>query len=140
MPLSEKEIDELIFKPKYPARIMVTVYLYPLGVILFIFFLFLAFASARLFPYGLIAIVFGFTIITMPMILFREIHFRDQSILIKRYYFPSRTIYYEDIVDLTSRGLVARHGGVPLVNVSNRKILEKMIHKLVSRGKIKFEE
>jgi hypothetical protein len=136
----EKEKAETIFKPKYPPRIMLTVYLYPLGAILFILFIFLMFSSGRFFPYGLFALVFGFTLSSMPMILFREIRFLEEAIRIKRYYFPARTLSYGDIIDLTSRGLVAKRGGVPLVNVINRKDLEKMILKLASRGKIKLEK
>lgn len=127
---------EMVFKPKYPARIMLTVYLYPLGMVIFFLFIYMAVTSHRIFPYGLFALVFGFTLASMPLILFREIHFFDDRLILKRYFFPARTILYQDIINLTSRGLVARRGGVPLVNVQNRKEFEKTIHRLVARQKI----
>jgi hypothetical protein len=135
----EKSRENIVFKPKYPRHIMVTVYLYPVGVIIFIFFIYMALASQKIFPYGLYALIFGFTILSMPMILFREVRFND-AITLKRYFLPPRTIQYKDVVDLTPRGLVVKRGGIALTNVQNRAEFEKIIKRLVARHVIRLEK
>jgi hypothetical protein len=131
--------EEIIFKPKYPSRIMLTVFLYPIGIIACIFFIYLAFTTRRIFPYGLFALIFGFTTLSMPIILVRGIHF-NKCITVKRYFLPSRKIQYQDVVKLTSHGLVAKRGGIPLANVQNRDEFEKIIRKLVNRNVIRLEK
>jgi hypothetical protein len=131
--------EELIFKPKYPFRIFLSVYLYPIGVIACIFFIYMAIASRSIFPYVIYAFIFGFTVISMPMIIFREARFGER-ITIKRYFLPRRIIQYEDVVDFTLRGLVAKRGGIPLANVQNRAEFEKIIKRLVAQHKIKLKK
>lgn len=128
---------ELVFKPHYPLRIRMSVYLYPIGIIACLFFIFMAFSSQRIFPYIIFAFIFGFTTLSMPLIIFREARFSD-AITIKRYFLPPRIIQYEDVVDLTQRGMVAKRGGIPLVNVENRSEFEKIIKRLVAQHKIKL--
>jgi hypothetical protein len=127
--------QEISFKPLYPFRIRLSVILYPIGVLACIFFIFMALISRSIFPYVIYAIIFGFTVFSMPMIIFREVHFGD-VITLKRYFLPRRIIHYDDVVDFTQRGLVAKHGGIPLANVQNRSEFEKIIKKLVSQHKI----
>jgi hypothetical protein len=131
--------EEIVFKPRYPLRIRMSVYLYPIGVIACIFFLILAFISRSIFPYAIYAIIFGFTVISMPMIIFREVRF-GEAIVVKRYFMPARVIQYDDVVDLTLRGLVARHGGIPLVNLQNRAEFEKIIRRLVTQHKLQLKK
>ncbi len=131
--------EELVFKPQYTMRIRMSVVLYPIGVIACIFFIFMAIASSKIFPYILYAFIFGFTVLSMPMIVFREAHFGD-VITIKRYFLPRRIIRYEDVVDLTQRGLVAKRGGIPLVGVQNRSEFDKIINKLGARRKITLKK
>jgi hypothetical protein len=116
-----------------------TVYLFPIGVVACVFFIYMAFLTGSIFPYGLYALVFGFTVSSMPMILFREVHF-GEVITVKRYFIAPRIIRYEDVVDFTPRGLVARRGGIPLVNVLNRAEFEKIIKRLVAQHKIKLQK
>jgi hypothetical protein len=127
--------EEQVFKPQYPMRIRMSVFLYPIGVIACLFFIFMAIVSNRMFPYLLYALVFGFTTLAMPMIIFREVRF-GEVIRIKRFFLPRRIIHYEDVVNITPRGLVAKRGGIPLVNVQNRAEFDKIIKKLVSQHKI----
>jgi hypothetical protein len=131
--------EELVFKPNYPPHIRFTVYLYPIGVIICIFFIYLAFNTQRIFPYSLFALVFGLTTLTMPLVLFREVRFND-AIKVKRFFLPTRTINYEDVVTLTSQGLVAKKGGIPLANVRNRDEFEKIIKNLANRKVIHLEK
>jgi hypothetical protein len=131
--------EEIVFKPQYPKRIRMSVVLYPIGVIACIFFIFMAIASTKIFPYIIYAFIFGFTALSMPMIIFREARF-GEAITIKRYFLPRRIIHYEDVVDLTPRGLVAKRGGIPLVNVQNRAEFDKIINRLVARHKIKLKK
>ena len=130
---------EIRFRPQYPLRIRMSVYLYPIGIIACLFFIFMAFSSQRIFPYIIFAIIFGFSTLTMPLIIFREARFGD-GITLKRYFLPSRIIHYEDVTDLTQRGLVAKHGGIPLVNVENRAEFEKIIKGLVAQHKITLKK
>jgi hypothetical protein len=138
-PINASTRDEFIFKPRYPLRIRLSVYLYPIGIIACFFFIFMAFTSRSIFPYAIYAVIFGFTVLSMPMIIFREVRF-GQAIKVKRYFMPARTIQYADITDFNLRGLVARHGGLPLVNLQNRAEFEKIIKKLVAQHKIKLKE
>ncbi len=131
--------EEVVFKPQYPMRIRMSVVLYPIGVVACIFFIFMAIASSRIFPYIIYAFIFGFTVLSMPMIIFREARF-GEGITIKRYFLPRRIIHYEDVVDLTPRGLVAKRGGIPLANVQNRAEFEKIINRLVAQHKIKLKK
>jgi hypothetical protein len=130
--------EELVFKPQYPARIRLSVVLYPIGVIACIFFIFMA-ITRSIFPYIIYAAVFGFTVLSMPMIIFREVRF-GEVITIKRYFLLRRIIHYEDVVDLTPRGLVAKRGGIPLVNVQNRSEFDKIIKRLVAQHKLTLKK
>lgn len=131
--------EEIVFKPQYPLRIRITVYLYPIGIIACIFFIIMAVVSRSIFPYIIYAFIFGFTVLSMPMILFREVRF-GEVITVKRYFLPRRVIQYADVVDFTLRGLVANHGGIPLSNVQNRSEFEKIIKRLVAQHRIKLKK
>jgi hypothetical protein len=139
MPASTQNSQEIVFKPHYPLRIRMTVYLYPIGVLAFIFFSYMAIVSRSIIPYAIYAFIFAFTIFSMAMILFREARF-GEHITLKRYFLPNRIIRYEDVVDFNLRGLVARRGGIPLANVENRAEFEKIIKRLISLHKIKLKK
>ena len=136
-PSNKGTMDETVFKPQYPLRIRMSVYLYPIGLIACIYFIFMAFRA--IFPNIIFAFIFGFTILSMPMIIFREVRFGER-ITINRYFLPHRIIQYEDVVDFTLRGLVAKHGGIPLANVQNRAEFEKIIKRLVAQHKIRLKK
>jgi hypothetical protein len=138
-PLNKSSMEELVFKPVYPMRVRLTVFLYPIGIIACIFFIYLAISSRSIFPNIIYAFIFGFTSLSMPMILFREVRFGD-VITLKRYFLPRRSIRYEDVVDFTPRGLVAKHGGIPLSNVQNRADFDKIIKKLIAQHRIKLKK
>ena len=131
--------EESVFKPQYPLRIRLSVYLYPVGIIACIYFIFMAFVSRSIFPDIIYAFIFGFTTLSMPMILFRDVRF-GEVITMRRYFLPRRIIRYEDVVDFTLRGLVAKHGGIPLANVQNRSEFEKIIKRLVAQHRIKLKK
>jgi hypothetical protein len=138
-PTDSSARDEIVFRPRYPFRVRMSVYLYPIGVIACIFFIIMAISSHSIFPYAIYAIIFGFTVLSMPMIIFREVRF-GEAIVVKRYFMPARTIQYEDVTDFTPRGLVARHGGLPLVNLQNRAEFDKIIKRLVTQHKIQLKK
>jgi hypothetical protein len=75
----------------------------------------------------------------MPMIIFREVRF-GKAITLKRYFLPPRIIQYEDVTDFSLRGLVARHGGIPLANLQNRADFEKIIKRLVAQHKMQLKK
>ena len=130
---------EIVFKPRYPFRIRMSVYLYPIGVMACIFFVIMAIISRSVFPYVIYAIIFGFTVLSMPMIIFREVHF-GEAIVLKRYFLPARIIQYEDVTDFTMRGLVAKHGGISLANLQNRAEFEKIIKRLVAQHRLTLKK
>lgn len=136
---SDSTSEEIVFKPSYPLRIRLSVYLYPIGVIACFFFVIMAIISRSAFPYIIYAIIFGFTVLSMPMIVFREVRF-GKTIVLKRFFLPSRIIQYEDVTDFTLRGLMARHGGFPLANVQNRAEFERIIKSLVAQQKLKLKK
>jgi hypothetical protein len=136
---SFSSLEEIVFKPRYPLHIRASGYLYPIGAAAGIFFLVLAIISRSIFPYGIYAIIFGFIVFSMPMIIFREVCF-GKAIILKRYFMPARIIQYEDVTAFTLRGLVARHGGISLANLQNRTDFEKIIKRLVARHKIQLKK
>ncbi len=138
-PSNSRLNEEIVFKPQYPLRIRMSVVLYPIGVLACIFFILMAFVSRSVFPYIIFAIIFGITVVSMPMVIFREACF-GEAITIKRYFLPRRIIQFEDVVDLTPRGLVAKRGGLPLVNVQNRSDFDKIIKRLVAHRKITLKK
>ncbi len=131
--------NEIVFKPVYPLQVRLSIFLYPIGIIACIFFIYLALSSRSIFPNIIYAFIFGFTTLTMPMILFREVCF-GELITLKRYFRFNKYIRYEDVVDFTPRGLVAKHGGIPLANVQNRAEFEKIIKRLVAQRKISLKK
>lgn len=139
-PTEKPANEEMVFKPQYPGRIKITIYLYPIGILAMLFFIYMAVATGKLLPYGIYAFIFAFTFFSMPMMLFREVRFEENGIIVKRYFRLRRVIQYADVVDLTPRGLVAKRGGIPLVNVQNRAEFEKMVKRLASQRKIKLHK
>lgn len=131
--------EEVVFKPQYPLRIRMSVYLYPIGVIACLYFIIMAVVSRSIFPNIVFAFIFGFTVLSMPMIIFREVRF-GAVIRIQRYFLPARKINYEDVTDFTLRGLVAKRGGIPLANVQNRAEFEKIIRRLAARHTINLKK
>jgi hypothetical protein len=131
--------EEIIFKPRYPFRVRLTVYLAPLGLLACVFFTWLALITGRLFPNLLFAFIFGFTTISMPMIIFREARF-GEAIVVKRYFLPRIIIQYKDVTGWGPRGLSARHGGIPLANVQNSKEFEAIIQRLAAQRKINLSK
>jgi hypothetical protein len=138
-PTEKTAREELVFTPQYPARIRMTIYLYPIGILACLFFFYMAFSEGSFLPYGIYALIFGFTVFSMPVVIFREVRF-DTEIIVKRYFLPQRRIEYEDVTDLTPRGLVAKRGGIPLVNVQNRAEFDKIIKHLAAQHKIKLNK
>ena len=130
---------EIVFKPRYPFRIRMSVYLYPIGVIACIFFVVMAIISRSVFPYVIYAIIFGFTVLSMPMIIFREVRF-GEAIILKRYFLPPRIIQYDDVTEISPRGLVARHGGIPLANLQNRAEFDKVVKRLVAQHRLNLKK
>jgi hypothetical protein len=130
--------EEIVFKPQYPARVRLSIYLAPIGMLACIFFAILAIITGRIFPEAVIAFIFGVTTLSMPVVLFREARF-GQDIVVKRYFLPRLTIHYEDVTGWGPRGLRTRRGGIPMANVQNSKEFEAIIQRLVAQRKIKFE-
>ncbi len=130
--------EEMVFKPAYPARVKLSIILYPVGILAILAFIFLAVVSQKPLPYLIFAFVIAFTSFSMPVILFREVRFGEEQIVLKRYFLPRRIIHYKDVIDLSQRGLVAKHGGIPLANLQNRAEFEKIIRRLVNQKKIRL--
>jgi hypothetical protein len=130
--------EEIVFKPQYPARVRLSIYLAPFGLLACILFAWLAITTGKFFPDAVIAFIFGITTLSMPTILFREARF-GQAIVVKRYFLPRVTIQYKDVTGWGPRGLRARRGGIPLANVQNSREFEAILQRLVAQRKIRLE-
>jgi hypothetical protein len=128
-------LNELVFKPVCPVRVRLSIFLYPVGILACIFFIHLALTSLSVFPNIIYTFIFGIITLTMPMILFREVRFGN-AITLKRYFRLNKIIRYEEVVDFTLRGFVAKYGGISLANVQNRSEFEKIIKRLGAQRKI----
>ena len=131
--------EEIVFKPQYPVRVRLTVYLAPIGLLACVFFLWLAIITGRYFPDLLFALIFSVTTFSLPMIIFREARFGEE-IVVKRYFLPKAVIQYKDVTGWGPRGLSAKRGGIPLANVQNSKEFEDIIQRLAAQRKIKMSK
>ena len=59
--------QELVFKPKYPAWVYLSVFLFEVGLLACTLYLWPTLATGRIFPYGLFALIFVGTSLSMPM-------------------------------------------------------------------------
>jgi hypothetical protein len=59
--------QELVFKPRYLAKFHLLVFLFPIGLLAGMFFLWRTLAIGRIFPYGLLALIFVGISLSIPM-------------------------------------------------------------------------
>ena len=71
--------EEIVFKPRDPLRIRLSVYLYPIGIAARVFFIILAIISRYVYPNAIYALIFAFTVFSLPMFVFRESCFGEAN-------------------------------------------------------------
>jgi hypothetical protein len=132
---------ETIYKPKYNGSMRFAVYLYPLWLILFGYFLYQSIAARSYNPQGFLAVVFGMMVFSLPFRVFREVRFGDR-ITVKRYFLPDLIIEYRDIVTIDRLSLSAPKKGISLymLNYDSREEFDAIIHNLMSTKKIRLKK
>lgn len=132
---------ETIYKPKYNGSMRFAVYLYPLWLILFGYFLYQSIAARSYNPQGFLAVVFGMMVFSLPFRVFREARF-GQRIIVKRYLLPDLIIEYRDIVTFDRLSLSTPKKGISLymLNYDSREEFDAIIHNLMSTKKIKLKK
>lgn len=136
------EKNETVYKPRYNGAMKVAIFLYPVWVILTVYFLYQWYVTHSFNPQGFLAMVFGLMAWSLPFRVFREARFSDH-ITVKRYLLPDLTIKYKDIIayDKNMR-LDAKNKGISLymINYDSLEEFEEIIQRLMSARKIKLKK
>lgn len=132
---------ETIYKPKYNGSMRFAMFLYPVWLGLFGYFLYQVITTRLYNPQGILAVIFGIMAFSLPFRVFREVRFGEQ-ITVKRYLLPDLVIEYKDITAYDNLRLDTPNKGISLymINYDSREELDKIIQKLMSARKIKLKK
>ena len=132
---------ETIYKPKYNGSMRFAMFLYPVWVVLTVYFTYQWVMTRSFNPQGFLAVVFGIMTFSLPFRVFREVRFGDK-VIVKRYLLPDLVIEYKDITSFDRMGLNASQKGISLymINHDSLEEFEKIIHNLMSMRKIKLKK
>jgi len=132
---------ETIFKPKYTGSMRFSIYLYPVWVGLFVYFVYQFIVTKSFNPQGFLAVIFGLMAFSLPFRVFREIRFTDQ-ITVKRYLLPDFVFQYKEITELSSFELKVGKSGVPLLMMTQKSFseLEDTLRDRLKERKIKLKK
>ena len=104
---------ETIYKPKYNGSMRFAMFLYPVWVVLTVYFTYQWVVTRSFNPQGFLAVVFGIMTFSLPFRVFREVRFGDK-VIVKRYLLPDLVIEYKDITSFDRMGLNASQKGISL--------------------------
>jgi hypothetical protein len=127
-------MKDIVFKPKYPLRLMLGMaFIFPLEA-----FMIWSLFSKQDISFNSISgpIFFGVLIFLMPVVFIRRIVFGGQSFTIEKYLLPAKTIDYSDVVDIGNTIITTRQGNIPMQAMENSQALKDLLMKLLSDGKI----
>jgi hypothetical protein len=132
---------ETIYKPKYNGSMRFAMLLYPVWVVLTIYFIYQWYVTHSFNPQGFLAIVFGIMAGSLPFRVFREVHF-GKKITVKRYLLPDLIVEYKDIIAYDKMRLDTPAKGISLymINHDSLEEFERIIHGLMSARKIKLKK
>ena len=131
--------NETIFKPHYSGRSALSLYIWPISVIAFVFFTVDMIRTFNFYAEGLMALIFALATFSPPFIYFRSMHFGEE-IVVKRYFLPDVVIQYGDIISFqyfslrTAKTRVALNGLTP----KSFEELDQIVNQWIAKGKIKL--
>jgi hypothetical protein len=124
-----------IFRPRYSFKNFLDVI--TLGFLLF-FALVFSYLKKGLTPTSIFGWIFlGFFVVFVLHFLIRRITFSQSIFCVERYFWPSKTIGYTDVIDLGKTKIKTRKGEISFAGMSNAPELLAQFTKLIEQGKIK---
>lgn len=133
------EKPDTIYKPRYIGTMKFAMVLYPVWVVLTVYFVYQWYLTRSFNPQGFLAVVFGLMTFSLPFRVFREARF-SEKIVVKRYLLPDLVIEYKDIIAYDNLRLDAARKGISLYMINHDSLaeFEQIIHGLMSARKIKL--
>ena len=128
---------DVVFKPHYNGRTAVTLVIWPISIIAFLFFAVDTVRTSSYYSEGLLALIFGLATFGPPFIYFRQLRFGD-ALTVKRYFLPDVVIEYKDILSFHYFSLRASNARVSLNNLTPQSFeeLDAIIDRLIAAGKL----
>ena len=82
------------------------------------------------------AVFFGLILMITPYALIKRIVFDASSFSVEKYFWPTKTIEYAEVVDIGTTMIKTRHGNIGLQSMMNTDELRTLLRELIERGKI----
>lgn len=133
---------EIVYEPKYIDTMEFALALYPVWVVLTVYFTYQWYLTGPFDLQGFLAVVFGLMAVGLPFRVFREARFGDH-IAVNRYLLPDLTIEYKDIIAYEKKlRLDARNKGISLYMITpdSHDEFEKIVQRLMSAREIKLKK
>ena len=132
--------NEIVFKPHYSGRGGLSLFLWPISALAFIFFTYETIRTGAYFSDGLLAVMFALASFSPPLIFFRELRFGN-TLVVKRYLLPDVIIEYNDIISFQYFSLRAAHARIALNNLNPKSFaeLDGIIDRLIAAGKLNLK-
>jgi hypothetical protein len=131
-------MKKIIFRPRYSFKNFLDVI--TLGLLLF-FMLVFTYLKKGLTPTSIFGWIFlGFFVVFVLHFLIRRIVFSQSTFYVERYFWPSKTFEYTDVIDLGKTKIKTRRGEIYFAGMSNVPELIAQFTKLIEQGKIKQEQ
>ena len=132
---------DIVFKPHYNGRTAVTLVIWPISVIAFVFFAVDTVRTSSYYSEGLLALIFALAAFGPPFIYFRQLRFGD-ALTVKRYFLPDVIIEYKDILSFQYFSLRSANARVSLNNLTPKSFeeLDAIIDGLIASGKLSIKK
>jgi hypothetical protein len=127
-------MQQQIFKPKYPRAIFLG-FLLIVSIEAYLLWQILSGIDASS-GNVLAAVIFGLGIIIMPYAVVKQIVFGSQFFSIEKYFWPTRTIEYTDVIDVGTALIRTQKGSFAFRSMSNAEELHNILTGLIEQGKI----
>ena len=133
--------NPIVFKPRYNGRTTVTLVIWPISAVAFVFLAYDAIRTGAYYSEGLLALIFALATIGPPFIYFRQLRF-GETLVVKRYLLPDVVIAYPDILSFQYFSLRAANARVSLNNLTPKSFaeLDQIIDGLIDAGKLKLKK
>jgi hypothetical protein len=128
-------MQDTVFRPRYSFKSFWDVIILSLLLMFALLFSFLKLGFTLTNMLGSICLIFFLGWISHFLI--RRIVFSISSFCIEKYFWPSKTIEYSDVIDLGKTKIKTRRGEVRFTGMSNASELLSRFTKLIEQGKIK---
>ena len=133
--------NTIVFTPHYNGRATVSLVLWPISAIAFVYLAYDAIRSGAYYSEGLLALIFALATIGPPFIYFRQLRF-GEMLVVKRYLLPDVVIAYADILSFQYFSLRAANARISLNTLTPKSFaeLDQIIDRLIGAGTLKIKK